>query len=61
MLLPVMNWDAITAKKNALAGAISEENLSSMGKVGIIVILKLDGYSGADSTRWDRQQNAEED
>lgn len=61
MLLSVVNWDAITAKKNALAGATSEENLSRMGKVGIIAIMKLDGYSGAHSTRWNRQINAEED
>lgn len=50
MLLPVVNWPAITPKKNALASAISEENLSSMGKGGIIVIMKLDGYSGATDT-----------
>lgn len=51
MILPVLNWHAITAKKNALAGVISEENLNRMGKVGIIEIMKLDGYSGATGTR----------
>lgn len=47
MLLPVVNWNGISDKKNTLVGAISEESLRSMGKVVIMKIMQMDGYSDA--------------
>lgn len=47
MILPVVNWNGISDKKNPLFGAISEESLRSMGKVVIMKIMKMDGYSDA--------------